>query len=114
MPSVNGVGSYADTQATNAMPDTNYNPATTVATGDVVNQLPPTDTRSPVASLASGIGGVLLFPGRIVVQQFTSDPMDMSHLPVTILISLGAWYGLYWYLSKPGGLLHSRAKKGDG
>lgn len=107
MPSVNGVGSYTDASATSAVPDSTYNPATTVATGDVVDQTPPTGT-SPVASLASGIGGVLLFPGRVIVQQFTTDPMDMSHLPVTILLSLGAWYGLYWYLSKPGGLLHMK------
>lgn len=110
MPSVNGVGSYVDTGATNAVPDSKYSPQTTVATGEVVQ---PIEAPSPVSSLAGGIGSVLLFPGRLLVQQFVGpggDPLDMSHMPVTILLSLGAWYGLYWYLTKPGGLLHSHGE----
>jgi hypothetical protein len=97
-----GVGAYSS------------NPVPTPAQVDA-SDAPPVvaDTPSPIASLASGIGSIVLFPGRLVVQQFagTGDPLDMSHLPVTILLSLGAWYGLYWYLTKPGGLFHSKGDK---
>ena len=58
------------------------------------------DSPSPVANLAQGVGGILLFPGRMIVQQFvgTGDPLDTSHLPITVLLSAAIWYGAYWYL----------------
>lgn len=99
MPSVgyDGMGTYTTATATNAPSD---QPQVAINTGVPVDQAPPMPV-SPVQSLASGIGGILLFPGRILVQQFigpTGDPMDMSHLPVTVLLSAAAWYGAYWYL----------------
>jgi hypothetical protein len=123
MPSVGyegGLGTYSTTASTQATPDSQYNSATTVQTGAVVDQgaLPPSvSASSPVASLASGIGGIVLFPGRVLVQQFIGvggDPTDMSHLPVTVLLSAAAWYGLYWWLTKPGGPLHSRKRHTGG
>ena len=57
---------------------------------------------SPVSNLAQGIGGILLFPGRMLVQQFVGagDPLDTSHLPITVLLSAAIWYGTYWYFFK--------------
>lgn len=63
---------------------------------------------SPVSNLAQGIGGILLFPGRMIVQQFvgTGDPLDTSHLPITVLLSAAVWYGAYWYFFKHGQIHH--------
>lgn len=109
MPSVDnnlrspGMGTYTNPSSTSSAPDPGINPASTIATGQVpdVQMVPVDNASSPVSNLVSGIGGVLLFPGRVLVQSFVGagDPLDMSHLPVTILLSLGAWYGLYWYLA---------------
>ena len=101
---------------TSSGPGSNIDPANTVENGTVVDaSASPVAAPSPVSSLASGIGGVLLFPGQMIVQQFMGtsggDPLDMSHLPITILLSAGAWYGLYWYLTRPGGLFHSKGEK---
>ncbi len=70
-------------------------------------QAPPESTVStspgaqpaPTLNLASGVGQILLFPGKTIVSQFvgTGDPLDTSHLPITVLLSAAAWYGLYWY-----------------
>lgn len=54
---------------------------------------------SATSNLASGIGGILLFPGKTIVSQFvgSGDPLDTSHLPITVLVSAAAWYALYYY-----------------
>ncbi len=103
MPSVHstgpGIGSYANSSDTT---QTSSNPIAVDSSGLPSNPppAPATQTSTPLASLTNGVGSLLLFPGKLIVQQFigTGDPMDMSHLPITLLLSAVAWYGAYWYL----------------
>lgn len=59
-------------------------------------------TTAPVNSLANGVGSILLFPGTTIVSQFvgTGDPLDASHLPITVIISAAAWYALWHFFVK--------------
>ena len=71
---------------------------------------------SPASGLASGIGSILLFPGRIIVSQFagtSGDALDSSHLPITILLSAAAWYGAYWYFFVRGAKRSRKQTGGD-
>jgi hypothetical protein len=95
-----GMGTYSTVSDTQANAASNIDPANTVQTGQVVDSAATPAVQDPLSALVSGIGGIVLFPGRVIVQQFAGaggDPLDMSHLPVTILLSAAAWYGLYWY-----------------
>ncbi len=87
--------------------------STTTSTTDPLQAQAPPDTNvsttpgaqpAPTLNLASGVGQILLFPGKTIVSQFvgTGDPLDTSHLPITVLLSAAAWYGLYWYFFQRG------------
>lgn len=64
------------------------------------------------ANLASGIGQILLFPGKTIVSQFVGagDPLDTSHLPITVLLSAAAWYAAYWWFFQRGAS-HPRSER---
>lgn len=96
-PNVSGIGGLASTDAT----DTG---AGTGTTGSAATTIPGAQP-APALNLASGVGQILLFPGKTIVSQFvgTGDPLDTSHLPITVLLSAAAWCGLYWYFFQRGG-----------
>jgi hypothetical protein len=68
----------------------------------------PAAAAPPTTMLASGVGQILLFPGKTIVSQFVGagDPLDASHLPITVLLSAAAWYAAYWYFFQRGGAKH--------
>lgn len=77
----------------------------TFTSNDPQAQAPPNNASTsggataPTMNLASGVGQILLFPGKTIVSQFVGvgDPLDTSHLPITILLSAAAWYAAYWW-----------------
>lgn len=102
MPSVHnsgpGLGSYVSSSDT---AQTSTDPIAVDASGLPANPPPPpaTSAASPIAALTQGVSGIVMFPGKLIVQQFigAGDPLDMSHLPVTLILSACFWYGAYWY-----------------
>jgi hypothetical protein len=87
------------TNPTNAYAD---KPPQSPGMGTIVDTTPPAPAPAPapVQGLLSGVGGILLFPGQVIVKQFVGegDPLDTSHLPITVLISAAAWYAAYYFL----------------
>ena len=78
-------------------PGTSINPGVNLNSSDTSTSQG--TTVAPTINLASGIGQILLFPGKTIVSQFvgTGDPLDTSHLPITVLLSAAAWYAAYWW-----------------
>jgi hypothetical protein len=72
----------------------------------------PVAAPSPLSNFAGGVGSILLFPGTVLVSPFvgTGDPLDTSHLPITVIISAVAWYFAFKWASGPSGPLHGLMK----
>ncbi len=90
-------GTFVSSDPTSINPGVNLNLAQ--APTDPNATSPGAQATAPTINLASGVGQILLFPGKTIVSQFvgTGDPLDASHLPITVLLSAAAWYAAYWW-----------------